>query len=582
MTQRHEQEIISALEKAGQFELPKAAVERDLERVRQLLAGERRKRNIWRTIVQSRWARLTSVAAVLVIALLALTLFMEPTPAAAKLLAQVARNMEKLAWAKTITESYAPGKDEPVSVDATWTDVRGKRVFAIYGHKYIHLMDYPRRQWTVYQPETNDMIVKPLEGEWVSPAESVQEYARKLRNEGIEVTPSEEAREGRDVIVLQFDESLNYLQGSGPATNMMMNGRHVKTMRHKLVIDKQDHLLGASEITYLDPEGNVIVTQKSTSEPVQTGPADVYELGVPRDAKIVNKVPEERMQQVRQDITAHRSRFLDTYIAVITEALTKNGQEQIIEGMVVFRRAKELRVDVYRRLYSQPDHITPLYHSELNASLTRLKTYWPEEENWGIQSMRLYDGLWQYVLEVQDDKLVAWDKQRRPDGDAYSDDDLDDFGWRTLWWLNEPEHMFEDDYSRTHALIAMELTAQWQGYRPPKRQVAYVDPQKDYICRRFIDEELFDAPWQEDKNWIDKVQDKQRLRERRRVRDVTEYGRTSAGQWYPKVITETGHELPYGRSREDVARVIRIHLLAEHPEFPEGIFDPQKLPQPTN
>jgi hypothetical protein len=582
MTQRHEQEIISALERAGQFRLPEASVERDLDRVRQLLASERRRRNIWRTIAQNRWTRLTAVAAVFVIVCVPFAFLMEPAPAAARLLAQVAHNMEKLTWAKIITESYAPGKEEPVSVDVHWTDVKNKRVFAVYDRKYIHLMDYTLRQWSIYRPETNDMIITRLEGEWVSPSGAIQEYIRRLQKEGIEVTPSEEMHEGREVIVLQFAESLNYLQGSGPATNMMMNGRHVKTMRHRLVIDKQDHLLGATEITYLDPDGNVIVVQKSRSEPIRTGPTDVYELGVPKDVTIVNKVPDERVQQVRKSIATHASRFLDTYIAVITEARMENGQERITEGMVVFRRAKELRVDVYRRLYSQPDHITPLYRSELDASLTRLKSYWPEGENWGIRSVRLYDGLWQYVLEVKDDNLVAWDKQRRPDGDAYATDDVEEFAWQTLWWLNEPEHMYEDDYSRTHGLIAMELTTQWQGYRLPKRQVAYIDPQKDYICQRFIDEELFDAPWQEDKEWMNKAENKGSLRERRRVRDVTEYGQTSAGQWYPKVIAETGHELPYDRLREDVAGVIRIHLLTEHPEFPEGVFDPDRLPSVTS
>jgi len=582
MTDKRKQEIISALERAGQFELPQAAIERDLERVRRALASERAGRSLWRTIAQSRWTRLTSAAAVIVIAVVAFSLFMQPEPAAAKLLAQVARNMEKLAWIKTTTQTFAPGKERPVAVDVHWTDAKNKRVFAIYDGKYVHLMDYAQRRWSIYRPETNDMIVKPLEDEWVSPAGAVHEYILKLKTEGIEVAKSEEMHEGRNVIVLQFAESLNYLQGAGPATNMLMNGKPVKTMRHKIVIDKQDYLLGAAEITYLDPNDAVIVVQRSTSEPIQTGPADIYELGVPKNVTIVNKVPDERVGQVRESIASHASRFLDAYIAVITEARAEDGQERVDQGMVVFRRGKELRVDVYRRLFNHPDNVTPLYVNELAASLTRLKPYWPEEEQRGIQAVRLYDGLWQYVLEVKDDKLVAWDKQRRPDGDAYADDDVDDFAWRTLWWLNEPEHMFEDDYSRTHGLIAMELTPQWQGYRLPKRQVVYVDPQKDYICQRYIDEELFDAPWQEDKNWLDKVRDRENLTERRTVCDIIEYGRTAAGQWYPKVIAETGHELTYGRLRKDVSRIIRIHVVAERPEFPNGVFEPGKLPEPAD
>jgi hypothetical protein len=297
---------------------------------------------------------------------------------------------------------------------------------------------------------------------------------------------------------------------------------------------------------------------------------------------MINKMPDERMQQIRASIAAHRSRFLDTYIAVITEARMEDGQERIIEGMVVCQRAKELRVDVYRRLYGQRDKVTALYHKELIASMTHLKPYWPQEENWGIRSVRLYDGLWQYVLEVRDEKLVAWDKQRRPDGDLYADDDVEDFAWRTLGWLNEPEHLFEDDYSRAHGLVAMELTSPWQGSRLPKRLVMYVDPQRDYLCHRYIDEELFDAPWQEDKNWMDKVKDKGNLTETVKTRDALEYGRTSAGQWYPKVISETGYRQPYQGRRTDEHRVIRIHLIAEHPQFPAGTFSPENLPQATD
>lgn len=579
MTQNHEQKIIRALEKAGQFELPQGSYERDLERVRERLAGGHSRRSLWRTVVRSRWAKPFSVAAVLAIATMAFLFFLEPQPAAAELLAQVARAMDKLAWAKIVTESFAPGREEPVSTDVQWTDATNRRVYAIYDRKYIHLMDYARRQWSVYRPETNDMVVEPLAGEWVSPSGAIQTYVRKLRDEGIEVTQSEQMHENRAAVVLEFTESLNYVQGNGPVTNMMMNGRHVKTLRHKLIIDKQDHLLGAAEITYLDPNDAVIVTQRSTSEPVETGPADIYELGVPRSATIINHMPDGRVQQVREQIAAHASRFLDTYIAVITEARVENGQEQIIEGMVVFRRGKALRVDVYRRLYSQPDNVTPRCRRDLDASLSRLKAYWPEGENWGIRSVRLYDGLWQHVLDVKDDKLTAWEKQRRPDGDAYADDDLDDFAWRTLWWLNEPEHMFEDDYSRAHGLIAVELASPWQGYRLPERQVAYYDPQKDYVCHRYVDEELFDAPWQNDKNWMEKVRDKRSLTERSAVREVTEYGRTSTGHWYPTTITETGHERPWDGSRVDVTRIIRIHLITEHPEFPEGIFDAAALPR---
>ena len=214
-----------------------------------------------------------------------------------------------------------------------------------------------------------------------------------------------------------------------------------------------------------------------------------------------------------------------------------------------------------------------------------MKAFWPEEEGWGIWSVRLYDGLWQHLLQVEDArstgqgfKLTAREKQRRPSGDLYGDDDIDDFGWRTLWAFDGVEHMLEDDYSRTHGLLATEWTTQALGSQLPKRQVMYVDPQKDYIRQRYTSEELIDAPWQEDKTWMDRVQNKERPRESSVVREVVEYGQTSAGQWYPKVINEKGYEY-YGATRRDVNRITRIHLIAEHPAFPTDIFDPQALPK---
>ena len=54
---------------------------------------------------------------------------------------------------------------------------------------------------------------------------------------------------------------------------------------------------------------------------------------------------------------------------------------------------------------------------------------------------------------------------------------------------------------------------------------------------------------------------------------------SSTGQWYPKVITEKGFHLPYDCLKSDINRIIRIHLIEERPEFPDGIFDPDRLPK---
>jgi len=585
MVDMNEKDIIGAFQRIAEYKPGEDSVGRDLQKVRDMLTSQHariapERESIWRIIMKSKWTKMTSAAAVIIIAIsMSFSLFTGPELKAAELLAEVAKNMEKLAWVKTISKSYVPDKEEPVSTDIHWTDVRNKRVYAIYSEKYIHLMDYNLREWSVYRPETNDMVVKPLSSEWTSPSDKIEMFIKQLEEVGVEVTQSEGQYNGKKTIVIQYDETNNYLGDNGPATNMMMGGKYVRTMRFKIIIYDKERLMGAGEISYLDDEGNVITTSKSESQAIETGPGDIYELGVPRDVKIINKVPSRKVKEIHQKISEHKSRFLNEYIAVITEARIKDGEESISEGFVIFCQDKKLRVDVYKPLYGNEDKVTGLYENQLDASLGQLKPFWPDEKKRGIRSVRLYDGLWQYILEVKDDKLTAREKQRRPDGDSYGDDDLDDFTWRTLWWLNDPEHMYEDDYSRQNGLIAMELTTQSLHGRLPKRQVLYVDPEKDYVCHRYVNEKLIDAPWQEDKGWLDAVENKDRLTEEVNYREVIEYGQTLGGQWYPKVITEKGYRHDYGANKYDVNRIIRIHLISEHPSFPEGIFDLGRLPE---
>ena len=585
MAEMNEKDIVRGFEDIAEFDVGADAVRRDIENVRQLLEDRKHvlppeRESVWRIIMKSKWTKMsTAVAAVIVAVVIGFNLWDTPKLEAAELLMQVAKNMEELAWTKTISKNYVPGKEEAVSTDVHWTDVQNKRVYAIYSGKYIHLMDYNIREWSIYRPETNDMIIKPLKGVWRSPSDELETHIKMLEEEGVEVTQSEGAYKGKKATIIQFDKTNNYIDGKGPMTNMMMGGKYVRTMRFKVMISGDPLLMGAAEISYLDHEDNVIKTTTQESEAIKKGPADVYELGVPRDCKIIDKRRDRAVQEVREKIREHQKSFLNEYVAVITEARIEDGEEDVREAFVIFCEGRKLRVDSYRPLYEKTDEVTPLYEDELRASLGYVKDYWKGRRKPYIDSVRLYDGLWQYVLEAKDDKLKAREKQRRPDGDMFGDDDLDDFTWRTLWWLNEPEHMYEDDYSRANGLIAMELTSQSLFGRLPKRQVLYVDPEKDYVCHRYVNEELLDAPWQEDKNWLEDVEGKGRLTETVTDRQVVEYGRTAEGKWYPKVITEKGYRHYHGAIRSDRDRIIRIHLIAENPEFPEGIFDPERLPK---
>ncbi len=142
--------------------------------------------------------------------------------------------------------------------------------------------------------------------------------------------------------------------------------------------------------------------------------------------------------------------------------------------------------------------------------------------------------------------------------------------------------MYEDDFSKENGFIATEICPQFNGYLLPKRQVLYVDPAKDYLAARYVNEELLDAPWQKEPIDPNEIKTKSHLEEEVRVRDITEYGQTSGGKWYPKTITIKGYDRSMrdghrGDYKRDFDRVSRIYLLEENPQLPDKIFDPARL-----
>lgn len=578
-----EEHIVRIFEAANTFELPETSAERDIDAIHDMLTKQEPRlspvhKNVWRTIMENKWTRRATAAIVLIGITLYLTLLPQPKLSAAEILTKVAESMADVAWIKSIQKTYGPGKDEPADITTIMVDYKNKQHFRIHGKGYLHQMDYDKMIWSIYRPEDNTMIVKPLSGEWQDPGTQVEEYIEKLQGEGLEVRQSEEIHDGVKMAVIEFDETLNNISHEPDKymSKMLFGNKAVKVIRTKLVINRKLLWLGSGETSYIDPDDNLIVTTKYQSEPIDSGPSDIYELGVPDDVKIINKVPSKQVQQLHKKIDQHQSDFIKNYVAIQIETDISDGKERLMEAMVIYSQGKKLRVDVFSRRYKQDYGLFAERSELLGKSLDLMKRYWSVEDL-ALREVRIYDGLWQYILGKNDGKMIVRVPQRRLDGDMYGDDDLDDFGWRKLWWLNEPVGMYEDDFSTENVLIATEIYSQYDGYRLPKRQRLYVDPDKDYLFKRYVSEKLLDAPWQKEE--VDRNDPKIKSKsEEVRIWDVTEYGQTSGGKWYPKTIEIKGYDVILRSGhKSDYNRISRIYLLKENPELSEEIFDPEIL-----
>ena len=99
------------------------------------------------------------------------------------------------------------------------------------------------------------------------------------------------------------------------------------------------------------------------------------------------------------------------------------------------------------------------------------------------------------------------------------------------------------------------------------------------MCIRKVTEWRPDADWQEDKNWLDGIEPENVRDGSITIEDITETVKAPNGHWYPKVIEEkqTGIRKDYKDTPLKLRSTKKI-FIKTIPQFPDGIFNPEKLP----
>jgi hypothetical protein len=192
----------------------------------------------------------------------------------------------------------------------------------------------------------------------------------------------------------------------------------------------------------------------------------------------------------------------------------------------------------------------------------------------------LYDGRYEWTTDRGDEgQWSALRKQPVSDGYLGALTPLREIGWPRI---GSGGHVIEDSYAKEKGLICIESLEQGRasnGVVPPMRLLYYLDPGRDYLCQRHVIERRLDADWQQDKDWLADVDPNKVSDGSIRVEEITEAFQAPNGHWYPTVIVEqsTGIRKDYAQAplRRSATRRIYLDL---SPEFPEGIFDIDKLP----
>lgn len=524
---------------------------------------------IWRKIMNSKLTKLAAAAVIIIV--VSLVLQNGSVDIASTAFADITEAMKKVPWMHVVIEETYSGKQDRLE---TWTSFESQiHVSKKADGKIIYQR---KRALHEYDPDSGTITISygsdngledmgSVWGYWENMMEMVSDAEGQIIEESSQY-------EGKEAKIYQI---------------MIASSPFGMPMELKIIADAEKNLPVFLNQKAFGPNGEVTIEANAYFDYPESGPADIYEVGVPRTAKVVNKLQDKDVTEIMEAYQSHRESAPSRYIAIVTNSWfeKKFDDFRIFNVSIIYRNGKAQRIDEYELPQIRRKELLEnqaKLEEELGNTFESQSAWW--KENGQITAVNLYDGKFQYEVSRKDNKWVKQPKRYMAHlGDSRGDNDLADFGWGVLFLSprqgSSPFILIEDDYARKYNLMCLESKCQgtttdtgWAIL--PKRVLCYLNPQRDFICQRFEEQDVLDAPWQKDKSWLEAVDPDKISTEQTEIREVTEFAQTDMGQWYPKVI-----EQEYKRGPDDRSVRRQTVFLKTDIEFPMGIFDPENLPR---
>jgi len=529
--------------------------------------------SIWRIIMKSRIKLAT--AAVIVLAIMVCRSYFGGSVQLTTIgFAEISEAMRNVPWMHAVSREQIKGRNQS---SEEWIGFEAMTRALKRADGKVTFENMKEHKHYTYSPEdrsiTVDYVYDPYtsEGDFPfelpSPDSFLTNMLKRAKERGAEITTREIVYNGQQAQLQEI--SLSVTQDNKSFVGKL-----------SLYIQPDSRLLLSTRAVAKDSDGNIIEEYEKAYSYPRTGPADIYDLGVPDDATIVSNLPKEDYQTMWDSYRQKRADATTQYVAVITH-MTRSLGDVITMVDVDYKSGQNHRLERHFvcDVGERPLELWPKRKEQLGDSFESLLAWANAHyDERGYISVQLYDG--EQFLSTAREKEGGWSKPRKFTQKLMYENYLQCLGWP---YIGKAGRIIEDDYSRQNNLICIEHLQQGGIHSGnvslPGRFLDYLDPQKDYICRREVSEWRPGAEWQEDKNWLEGVEPDKIRNGSITVHDTTEIIQAPNGHWYPKVIVEkqSGIREDYNEAELKVRTVKRIYLRTD-PEFPQDIFNADKFP----
>jgi len=524
-------------------------------------------RPLWRTIMKSPITKIATAAAVIIIVvLISIHQFAGSIDLAAPTFAQTIEAMKKMPWMHITMEFDVP---QPNKIGSFWKcfdppieasqDVDGKTKYCDYNKEIMY----------VYNPEVNAITIgqtinKENLGWAKSPFDMISAIIDPMRYDS-KISREEAKIDGVDVEIMH----MHIISGGGDVT---------------LIRDIKRNLLISMETEDTLPQMNKRITAKGIFDYPQQGPRNIYDLGVPKNAKIIDQRPRGDLKNLIANVQHQFNKGYGDHIAAVLESgVGKNGTLKPYHIRMMRKYGQLQRADTYFAAINsgtEPKSAVNLYE--------KAKNKWPDitwpnltleqvkkvESNEAIKNQQIFNGKDTTIryYKAGEEKITSI---HYPGKSGFYGEG------RTMNWTS---------------WVDLSTLSRGSRYREPKLKLLPPDPKREGLVGLEIYEPGIKNPIGNkgekiigattDRYWFDPSRDylllehEQEMEKGRFPADTNsrtltlEVKQTSTGQWYPSHIRQErrfNNEHYLGQTTDK-----RI-ILDTEPVFEKNIFDPNYI-----
>ncbi len=486
---------------------------------RQKPSGSVRIFEIMGMITKSRIGKVAAAAIILIAVLIGIHINNVPIDGTTAVYAKMNEAVKNVPWLRitSTTQLVDPNgnliRDPQTSI--IWYSFNSKIIILKSSSGSITYEDYDKHEVYNYNPESKRIVLSTLPDETMpkpfgadSPWKWMESSIQRMIRFGGEVTRKTGQYNGRDVEIVEIAATLR---------------PNVAVPHSKIFVDKATSLPIAEERVYINSNiGKPQCQDNATFEYPERGPADIYDLGLSRDIPIINSLGLPPWQDIFKKYFPFYHQIPEKFIAIVTREV--GLQRSLTESVEIcyagggrFKRERYSLDDLGADIGNTFDSILEWTQTSKNKGSISISLHL---ENCFYSAKRTEHGYWKTTKQTRKGRELTAE-------DFWQISHLAEIGWPDI--LGHAD-VIQDDFARENNLIRIESKGrQW-----------YLNPERDYICQRRIDDHGG-------------------------ITEVKEFARTKEGKWYPKSV-----QGPW---------ISNTVYLETDPVFPEGIFDPNELPK---